>query len=57
MTGIYLISSPWRTITANALFLNKGTIKHAADRTVDADLTHGAVAAEPAFKVNGSRGP
>ena len=44
------------TITANALALNSGTIKHAADRTVDADLTHGAVAAEPAFKVNGSRG-
>ena len=44
------------TITANALALNSGTIKHAADSTVDADLTHGAVAAEPAFKVNGSRG-
>ena len=44
------------TITANALALDSGTIKHAADRTVDADLTHGAVAAEPAFKVNGSRG-
>ena len=44
------------TITANALALNSGTIKHAADRTVDADLTHGAVTAEPAFKVNGSRG-
>ena len=44
------------TIAANALTLNDGTIKHAADRTVDADLTHGAVAAEPAFKVNGSRG-
>ncbi len=44
------------TITANALALNSGTIKHAADLTVDADLTHGAVAAEPAFKVNGSGG-
>ena len=44
------------TITANALALNSGTIKHAADLTVDADLTHGAVAAEPAFKVNGSPG-
>ena len=44
------------TITANALSLNGGTITHAADRTVDADLTHGAVPAEPAFKVNGSRG-
>ena len=44
------------TITANALALNSGTIKHAADRTVDADLTHGAVTAEPTFKVNGSRG-
>ena len=45
------------TITANALALNSGTIKHAADRTVDADLTHGALAAEPAFKVNGSLTP
>ena len=44
------------TITADALTLNGGTITHAADRTVDADLTHGAVPAEPAFKVNGSRG-
>ena len=44
------------TIKANALSLNGGTIAHAADRTVDADLTHGAVTAEPAFKVNGSRG-
>ncbi len=44
------------TITANALSLNGGTIKHASDLTADADLTHGAVAAAPAFKVNGSRG-
>ena len=38
------------SITANSLRLNGGTIKLAADRTVDADLTHGAVAAEPLSK-------
>ena len=42
------------SITANALLLNGGTIK-ADDGTTDADLAHGAVAADPARKVNGSR--
>ena len=42
------------SIAANALALNEGTIKHAGDRTTDADLTHGAVAANPTRKVNGS---
>ena len=41
-------------IAANALALNGGTIKHAADRTTDADITHYAVAADPARRVNGS---
>ena len=41
------------SIPANALILNGGTIKHAADRTIDADLTHDAVAADPNGKVNG----
>ena len=41
-------------IAANALALNGGTIKHAADRTTDADTTHYAVAADPARRVNGS---
>ena len=43
------------SIAANALALNGGTIKHAADRTSDADLTHDAVAADPGRKVNGGR--
>ena len=42
-------------IAANALALNGGTIKHAADRTIDADLTHDAVAADPTRKASGSR--
>ena len=40
-------------IPANALRLNSGTIK-AVDGTTDADLTHAAVPAEGASKVNGS---
>ena len=43
-------------IQANSLLLNGGTIKLAVDSTIDADLTHAAVAPDPAFKVNGSRG-
>ena len=42
------------SIAANALDLNGGTIRHAGDATVDADLTHVAVAADPGRKVNGS---
>ena len=41
-------------IPANALALNGGTIKHAADGTTDADLTHDAVPADPTRKVDGS---
>ena len=41
------------SIAANALALNGGTIK-SADGTIDADLTHRAVAAERRRKVNGS---
>ena len=41
------------SIAANALVLNGGTIT-AADGTTDADLTHAALAAEGASKVNGS---
>ena len=40
-------------IAANSLILNGGTIT-AADGTTDADLTHGATAAEDGSKVNGS---
>ena len=43
------------SIPANALVLNGGTIKHAADRTIDANLYHGAMAANPRGKVNGRR--
>ena len=43
------------SIPANALALNGGTINLAADRTIDADLAHGAVAADPTRKANGSR--
>ena len=43
------------SIAANSLSLNGGTIKAAHDATTDADLTHGAVAAGAARKVNGSR--
>ena len=35
------------SMAANALALNGGTIKLAADRTTDADLSHDAVAADP----------
>ncbi len=42
------------SIPANAMILNGGTIT-AADGTTDADVTHDAVAADPARKVNGSR--
>ena len=41
------------SIAANAFFLNGGTIKAAAS-TIDADLTHGALAAQRGSKVNGS---
>ena len=41
------------SIPANAIVLNGGTIT-AADRTTDADLTHGAVGAEGGSKVHGS---
>ena len=41
------------SIAANALALNGGTIT-ATDGTTDADLTHGAVAAERSGKVNGN---
>ena len=43
------------SIAANALALNGGTIKHARDATIDADLTHGGVASDPTRRVNGSR--
>ena len=43
------------SIPANALNLNGGTIKHAGDGTTDADLTHGAVPADPTRRVDGSR--
>ena len=43
------------SIPANALTLNGGTIKLAADSTIDADLTHAAVARDPTRKVSGSR--
>ena len=43
------------SIPANVLTLNGGTIKHAGDGTTDADLTHGAVPADPTRKVDGSR--
>ena len=43
------------SIEASALVLNGGTVRHAGDATIDADLAHDAVAADPARKVNGSR--
>ena len=43
------------SIPANALALNGGTIKLGSDRTIDADVAHGAVPADPARKVNGDR--
>ena len=42
------------SIPANALILNGGTIKFGADSTIDADLTHAAVARDPTRKVSGS---
>ena len=42
------------SIAANALDLNGGTIKQGGYGTAEADLTHDAVAADPALKVNGS---
>ena len=42
------------SIPASALALSGGTIKHSGDSTTDANLTHAAVAADPARKVNGS---
>ena len=55
----YTVQGPDRdedgiSIAANALALNEGTIKQAGDRTTDADLSHGAVAANPTRKVDGS---
>ena len=41
-------------IPANAMILNGGTIT-ATDGTTDAHVTHEAVSADPARKVNGSR--
>ena len=54
----YTVQGPDRdedgiSIPANALVLNGGTIKSGG--TIGADLTHGAVAANPTRKVNGSR--
>ena len=43
------------SIAANAIELNGGSIKAAADGTTDADLTHAAVAAAANRKVDGSR--
>ena len=43
------------SIPADALALNGGTIEHAASPSIDADLAHGAVAADPGRKVDGSR--
>ena len=42
------------SIAANALALNGGAIKQGGAGTADADLTHDAVPADPAHKVNGS---
>ena len=54
----YTVQGPDRdedgiSIPANALVLNGGTIKSGG--TIGADLTHGAVAANPTRKVDGSR--
>ena len=43
-------------ITANALALNGGTLKAAADSTTDAQLAHPAVPVDSTRKVNGSLG-
>ena len=42
------------SIPANALTLNGGTIKHSVDNTLNADLTHNAVAGSTSRKVDGS---
>ncbi|MCY4375670.1 MAG: hypothetical protein OXC31_18070, partial [Spirochaetaceae bacterium] len=42
------------SIAADAIRLNGGTIKAAADGTTDADLTHSALAADSGHKVDGS---
>ena len=44
-------------IAANALDLNGGTIKLAANDATDAAVTHAAVAADPARKVTGGSAP
>ena len=44
-------------IAANALDLNGGTIKLAANSATDAAVTHAAVAADPAFKVTAGSTP
>ena len=43
------------SIPANALALNGGTIRLAAEPTIDADVAHDAVPPDPARKVSGSR--
>ena len=55
----YTVQEPDRdgdgiSIPANALTLNGGTIKFGADSTIDAGLTHAAVARDPTRKVSGS---
>ena len=55
----YTVQGPDRdedgiSIPANAILLNGGTIKFGADSTIDADLTHAAVARDPTRKVRGS---
>ena len=42
------------SIAADAILLNGGTIKAAADGTTDADLTHSELAADSGHKVDGS---
>ena len=42
------------SVAANAIRLNGGTIKAAADGTTDADLTHSALTADSGHKVDGS---
>ena len=54
----YTVQEPDRdedgiSIPANAILLNGGTIKFGADSTIDADLTHAAVARDPTRKVSG----
>ena len=45
------------SIPANAIRLNGGTIKLAANGTTDADLRHAAVPADPSFKVKAGTPP